>query len=300
MTAKRLAVLADIHANLPALEAALSEIEALGVDEIIVAGDMLTGPNPLEVLQLLRSLGCRMIRGNHENYLLRYYHGDAPDWWYTSRQWAFIYWNYQKLLPEWLDFLAALPEQLSLDYTGMHAIRVVHGSPRNVSELVNPQQNPALLDLALSLVPEPVVVFGHTHNSWQVCRDGRLALNPGALSGNFTGKPCGGYALLDWADDHWRAGLYEVHYNIQQVQAAFRESGLLEAGGPVAQFWLQSLETGVNVLPGFVEYAIDQARKAGFYDLPFVPDHIWEQAAVSYAARFADSLTPPSPGTTGI
>ena len=52
---KRLAVLADIHAIMPVLDQALAEIEQLGVEGIIVAGDMLAGPNPVEVLQRLRT-----------------------------------------------------------------------------------------------------------------------------------------------------------------------------------------------------------------------------------------------------
>ena len=75
----RLAVLADVHGNIPALEAALSEIERDAVDGILVAGDMVAGPNSVEVLRRLRDLSASMIRGNNENYILRFADGDAPD-----------------------------------------------------------------------------------------------------------------------------------------------------------------------------------------------------------------------------
>jgi len=86
----RLAVLADVHGNNPALEAALSEIERDAVDGILVAGDMVAGPNSVEVLRRLRALGAWMIRGNNENYILRLASGDAPAWQYHARQWAFM------------------------------------------------------------------------------------------------------------------------------------------------------------------------------------------------------------------
>jgi predicted phosphodiesterase len=62
----RLAVLADTHGNLPALEAVLADARQQGVDGIIVAGDLTTGgPHQLETINLLRSLGSWMIRGNN-------------------------------------------------------------------------------------------------------------------------------------------------------------------------------------------------------------------------------------------
>lgn len=130
----RLAILADIHGNIPALEAALREIKRDALDGLIVAGDMIVGPNSVEVIRRLRELDARMIRGNNENYLLRFASGEAPDWWHTARQWSFMRWNYRQMNEETLNFIKGLPEQLIIHLTGTDPIRVVHGSPRNVSE----------------------------------------------------------------------------------------------------------------------------------------------------------------------
>src|SRR5512147_620344 len=85
----RLAILADIHGNIPALEAFLKQVERESVDGFVVAGDMVVGPNSVEVLNRLRAIGARMIRGNNENYLLRFFSGEVPAWWYTAHQWSF-------------------------------------------------------------------------------------------------------------------------------------------------------------------------------------------------------------------
>ena len=81
----RLAVLSDIHGNIPALDQALEEIDRIGVDEFIVAGDMAAGPQPEQVIERLRDLNCRMIRGNNEEYLIKLASEDAPGWWHTAR-----------------------------------------------------------------------------------------------------------------------------------------------------------------------------------------------------------------------
>lgn len=278
----RLAILSDIHANLPALEVALEEIQRLGVDGILVAGDMVAGPQPLEVLQRLRELDCRMIRGNNENYILRFVSADAPDWWHTSRQFAFIRWNFQRMDAESVAFLASLPEQMTISFSGLDSICMVHGSPRDIAELVYPDRDLSLLDSALAMVSEPVLILGHTHEPWHMRRNGKLALNPGAVSGTFKGELGGSYALLTWERDHWEVDLRKVEYDVARVRHAFESSGLLQAGGAIAEHWLYDVEHGVNTLPRFVEYAYRLSAEAGYADLPYVPDEIWDSAAKSF------------------
>jgi len=272
----RLAVLADVHGNNPALEAALSEIEQDAVDGILVAGDMVTGPNSVEVLRRLRALGAWMIRGNNENYILRLASGDAPDWQYHARQWAFMRWNLQQMDKDSLTFLRNLPEQRTLTFGGADPIRMVHGSPRDVSELVYPDQDMSRLETALKMVPEPVLIFGHTHIPWQLRLDGRLALNPGSVCGTFNGQTGGGYAILTWDGVRWDAELRKLHYDLSLIRQAFEQTGLLAASGPIGECWLHDLEHGVNTVPLFVEFAFEQAAQAGHADLPYVPDKIWD------------------------
>ena len=80
----RLAVLSDIHGNLPALEAVLADVQRQGVDGILVAGDCTGGPHQQAAIDLLRALDSWMIRGNSENYCLAFDTGTAPESWRTS------------------------------------------------------------------------------------------------------------------------------------------------------------------------------------------------------------------------
>jgi len=297
----RLAVLADTHGNLPALEAVLADARQQGVDGIIVAGDLTTGgPQQLETINLLRSLGSWMIRGNSEGYLLKYDAGNAPDAWRVSKQWASVSWSYLHLDRETLDFIAALPEQRVVALDGAAPIRVVHGSPRSPSEHLFPDRDPASLDAfrnagllppgtvpakldrALTQVKEPVLVCGHSHIPWKQRQDGHLVLNPGSVGAPINGDVRAQYALLAWEYDRWQAEHRAVAYDLDQIRAAFSDSGLLEEGGAFARAWLLVIETGQNVSGRFVSYAYELAVEAGYEGGNVVPDDIWEQAIATF------------------
>src|SRR6266516_4592860 len=76
-SASRVAVLSDIHGNLPALEAVLADVDAAGADLIVLPGDMTVGPLVLEILERLAALGDRAVwvRGNCERYLVEVFDG---------------------------------------------------------------------------------------------------------------------------------------------------------------------------------------------------------------------------------
>src|SRR5574340_118828 len=145
----RFAVLADVHGLLPGLEAALREISLLGVDGLIVAGDMVAGPSSEEVLYLLQEHHAWMIQGNNEAYVLGFDSDSPPDWWLTCAQWGFIRWNHEHLSRTSLNFLASLPQECVVHVDGCDPIRVVHGSPRDPSELIYPDRDVTILDAVL-------------------------------------------------------------------------------------------------------------------------------------------------------
>jgi len=297
----RLAILADIHANLPALEAVLADIQQYDVDGIIVAGDLIGGgPQPAEVVRLLRSLDSLMIRGNNEDYFLAYEAGDAPDNWRVSYQWATLRWSYRRLDRETLDFIALLPGQRVIALDGIAPIRVVHGSPQSPSGrlfpdhdpaklhwfrkagLLPPDRDPDRLDVTLAQINEPVLVCGHTHIPWKQEQEGRMVLNPGSVGAPINGDVRAQYALLTWQDGHWQAEHRAVPYDLGHIRAAFRESGLLAAGGAFARACLLAIETGLNVAGHFVSHVYGLAAEAGFESCDVVPDAIWEHAVDTF------------------
>jgi putative phosphoesterase len=278
----RLAVMSDVHGNLPALEAVLEDMQPFEPDAILVAGDFIGGPAPVKTIHLLRSLNSWMIRGNSDTGLVRYGLGDAPDAHHTHRQFALLRWAHRHVDQETFEFIRSLPEQRVVEIDGTAPVCLVHGSPRNPSESIFPDRDPATLDLALAQTSEPVLVCGHTHIPWKVTRDDRLALNPGAVCGPLNGEVCAQYALLTWRAGRWQAEHRAVSYDLEQIRTSFRESGLLEEGGALARSFLLSIETGQNIADDFLSHAYGLAARAGFEDCYAVPDAAWEQATATF------------------
>jgi len=124
----RLAILADIHAHLPALEAVFADTRQNRVEGFIVAGDHINGgPHPNETMGMLRSLeNCWMIRGNTDDYLVKFADGTAPAGLRMSHQWAATRWSYQHLEKDHLNFVAALPAQAVVRWRDTAPIRNAH------------------------------------------------------------------------------------------------------------------------------------------------------------------------------
>jgi putative phosphoesterase len=274
----RLAILSDIHGSLPSLEAVLDDLQKHQPDHIIVAGDMVTGPNSVEVLAILQDLDCWMIRGNNENYILRFDSGEAPDWWYTSKQFGFVRWAFAHMDKASLDFIRSLPEQRVVEFDHLNAIRVVHGSPRNADEHLYPGYDPEPLKMALSQIIEPVLICGHTHIPWVVKENNRLAFNPGAICASINCNPDAHYAMLTWQTNHWEVEHHSISYDLNRLHRAYVESGLLEEGSAFAHVFLLTVETGKNIARVFLPFAYEIASQAGYTDCEFVPDDIWEEA----------------------
>lgn len=279
----RCAVLADVHANLPALSAVLDEALTEGVCAIIVAGDMVgAGPYPNEVVRLLRSLRCHLIRGNTDTYPIQMADGLLPQGVMTSRQWAFTRWTYRRLEPEVLTFFRTLPEQRVVALEGADSIRVTHGSIYGISTGIDPVHAPEMLDRVAADLEEPVMVCGHTHEPWMEQRGGKLMLNPGSVSASNDGDWRAHYAMLTWGGNCWEVEHRRVEYDLDAVRAAFLSSGLFEQGGILARLSLVNIETGRDVVGDFMKYVRKMALHAGHTDRRIVPEHIWRQAEVRW------------------
>jgi putative phosphoesterase len=275
-------VLADIHANLPALEAVLDDLSGLPVDGVIAAGDMVCGPQANEVLERLCTLDAWMIRGNNEHYMLKFASDEAPEAWKTLRQYGFMRRSYELMNRASLEMIAGLEDQRTLEIPGSSPMRIVHGSPRYVNHSLFPDRDLETLVEILDEIPEDVLVCGHTHLPWHWQVNGKLALNPGAVTGGLNGDPRAQYALLAWDGEGWRAELRGVRYDLDRIHQAYRDSGLLEEGGPFVRAVLLSFRSGKNVPTAFIEFAITYARQAGWTDGASIPDEIWMAAEAAF------------------
>ena len=192
----RVAALYDVHANVPALEAVLADVERERVGTIVFGGDLTWGPEPSEALTIVRSLPhARFVRGNCDR---------EPDEWERSR-----------LSAEDVAFLQGLPESLELD-----TVLYCHATPRSDEEIVTPATSDEDLAEILEGVEQQAVIAGHTHMQQDRQIGAVRFVNAGSVGLPYEGELAAFWALVDDGEIELRKTSLEV----DRVADAFRRS----------------------------------------------------------------------------
>jgi putative phosphoesterase len=192
----RVAALYDVHANVPALEAVLADVDRERVDTIVFGGDLTWGPEPSEALTIVRSLPhARFVRGNCDR---------EPDEWERSR-----------LSAEDVTFLQGLPETLELD-----AVLYCHATPRSDEEIVTPATSDEDLAEILEGVEQQAVIAGHTHMQQDRQIGAVRFVNAGSVGLPYEGELAAFWALVEDGEIELRKTSLEV----DRVADAFRGS----------------------------------------------------------------------------
>jgi predicted phosphodiesterase len=217
----RVAALYDIHANAPALEAVLVEVERAGVDRIVIGGDVVPGPLPAETIERLRALGDRavFVRGNGDRWVVEAF--DAPGSMsdgdeHPGRPWAA--WTAEAIDRRDRDLLASFAERAVLDVDGLGPTLFCHGSPRGDEELVTTLTPERRWRPALEGVAEAVVVCGHTHAQFDRQLGPWRLVNAGAVGLPYEGH-AGAYWLLLGPDVEHRRTDYDFDRAIAAMSA---------------------------------------------------------------------------------
>jgi len=240
----RFAVIADIHGNLPALEAVLADLARIQLDDIIIAGDFVNrGPQSRAVLERIAPLGLRAISGNHDTWFLALKRGEQrPVDWETS-WWSPVRRALAELAPEWLNWLAALPFSLTVDLPGAAPVRVVHGSPRSSREGMGRLCDDAHIAAALQGVVETTVIGAHIHYPYERYVNGTHIVVVGAVGCPFNGDPRAQYGLFTWNGAAWEFEPRAVPYDREPLYAAWRDNGYLDDGNLAAELMMLEHQT---------------------------------------------------------
>jgi predicted phosphodiesterase len=211
----RYGVIADVHGNLPALEAAVERLEAERVDAYWCPGDLVGyGPFPNECVSLVASLrGLECVAGNHDLIALGRLGDDRC--FRLARE--TLAWTARELTGASRAFLGALP----LDARPAGGVLLSHGSPGDPQEYVRaPERARELLDG----IEERLLVLGHTHEPWEFEHGGRRLLNPGSVGQSRTRDPRARFAVLD--AERGDVTFVAAEYDVAAVKRALRERGL--------------------------------------------------------------------------
>lgn len=254
----RIAVLADIHGNVPALEAVLADIAAQEVDEVLVGGDLVgRGPEGTRVVERIAGLGVAVIGGNHEDYLLGFRRREVPEEWLHAEQWAASRWMAAELSDEAAAWIDGLP--FSVVAETAPDLRLVHGTPASNQEGIGPWTREDEIDRYLEAVAEPLLVCAHTHRPLERRRGGRLVVNVGSVGLPFNRDRRAQYAVFEQCGgsrrDGWEVELRQVDYDRQRIFDIYESSGFLAEGGVTARLLAMELEHATPLLVPFLKWA---------------------------------------------
>lgn len=189
----RIAALADIHGNLPALEAVLEDVRREAPDLIVVCGDVASGPMPAETVQLLKDVaGVRFVSGNADRQLIVAFDHEQG----TERPGPVGEWFSRQISREDRDFLAAFEATVLVsDVDGLGRILFCHGSPRSDVEIITAETSAERIRALTGGLDVDVVVCGHTHMQFDRTVGRLRVVNPGSVGMPY-GEPGAYWAVL--------------------------------------------------------------------------------------------------------
>ena len=241
-----IALISDTHANIVALEAVFEAIDRLSVDEVICLGDVATlGPSPSETLALLRSRGCRCIRGNHDESLLHPEKGEelgnAGPLLLSSLEWVI-----ERLSQEDFDLVARFDDQIRVDL-GSCSMLCYHATPGSLTKAIFRETPAEKVEARLGGFPDTVFAAGHSHE--QMLRPWKKAviINPGSVGMPFSSEatmsniilnPWAEFATVESQNGNVTCAFHRVPYSLERLSEILHSVDLPLAPSLITQFGL--------------------------------------------------------------
>lgn len=234
----RVAVFSDVQANVQAMEVVVEDILRWKPDLTIMAGDLVNrGPSNLESLTLFhehrQQEDWQPVQGNHEEWILNCL--KQPPASETEREMRrFTDWSAERIGADNAHMLENWADHLCFQGPDHQWVHVTHGSMAGnrvgISASVDDSQLPERL-------PEDITLFvgGHTHKSHQRRFRGIDVVNVGSVGSPFDGDERASYGRFEFRGGRWHTELVRRAYDREATERAFRESGFIENGGPLAR-----------------------------------------------------------------
>lgn len=252
----KIAVLSDVHGNVPALEAVLEDIARWRPDEVIVNGDLVNrGPYSLDVLQLLQREcpAARFLRGNHENWLLRSagQQPDAQSLTYEIDRFAHLA---LRQLGKQIETIAQWDDHLDLTDLEGGSLHITHGSRKGDRHGISPETEGEELVERLG-DPRDLFVGSHTHRAFRRLHNGNQVVNTGSVGQPFDHDERSAYVRLTFVSGRWQVESVRVAYDRERAIKDFERSGFLDEGGALTRvIFREFVEARVHVGPWRRQY----------------------------------------------
>ena len=225
----RVGLFSDVHGNGLGLDAVLADLDEAQVDRLVCLGDLVEGgPHPAYCLHRVCELGCPVVLGNTDHWLVNHrFDGDEDDVRSHIGAWAL-----EQLADGDRDLVRGFVPSHELDLDGGRRLLAVHGTPDSFLDTIEPDASEA--ELAGLLGDATALAAGHTHVQWQRRVGERVVLNPGRVSGPLGGRElrsvrsdfdgAADYALLTVERDGLSVELRRVEYPLDELRRAILDS----------------------------------------------------------------------------
>jgi predicted phosphodiesterase len=232
----RLALLSDQHGNDVAFQAALEDVERVGVDDVVCLGDVVQGgTQPAETLDRLAALGCETVLGNADAFLLEI-PMDSPEP-VTERQLEVRDWTLAQLDASHLEQIRACAPVVRRELDGLTLV-LFHGSPRSYDDVLLPELGGDALEPYLGH-DAALLAGGHTHLQWTRRIGDALYVNPGSVGLSYDRhrnppvlRPLAEWALVTVENEAVGVEFRQIPCSVGDVRGA-----ALSSGRPYADEW---------------------------------------------------------------
>lgn len=236
----KIAVISDVHGNIEALRAVLDDIQSFKPDSIVCAGDIV---NPfktsLEVYKLIKELNIPMIRGNHEDYIIRY-HTSKNSAICNSVQYQPIRLVAETFSIDEVNAIKNWPLHISIKHPSGKHILVCHASPYSnaVGYLSGVSKK---IEKELLSFNEELIICGHWHERATRTWNNKTLAIIGSVGLPMEGEPAANYLRLSFVNQHWKIEHKSIPYNHLKAVQSHIDSGFVKKGGPIGWVILDEL-----------------------------------------------------------
>ena len=226
----KITLIADIHGNLPALEAVLHHARSQNAAQSILnLGDMTGyGPFPEQVVRWSKNNHTINILGNYDKKVLSKSHRNSG--WKAVKnkdKRVMFAWTYQALSKTSRNYLCTLPETRMVALEGIN-ILLTHGSPESISEHLGADTSEDRFEALADKSNADIVLFGHSHQTFTKTVNNVQFINPGSVGRLDDGDPRASYAVLEIDHGEIHVQFFRVPYDIMSAVKGIRLAGLPE------------------------------------------------------------------------
>src|SRR4051812_7758208 len=241
----KVAVISDMHGNCVAFDAVLADLGLRGTDRVVCLGDAIQGgPQPAETVQRLRELGCPVVMGNADAWMLTGVdiHGAEN---VSQQQLDVREWSLSQLSEADKEFIASFQPTVDIPLESSRRLLCFHGSPASFDEVILPETPEEEFQQMLGAHTGAIMCGGHTHLQ-QIRRIGDyFFFNPGSVGVAFNrNQPEEGFRLDPWAEyavltsegERLSLEFRRVPFDVSRLVEVYRSGARPHADKYVAQY----------------------------------------------------------------